>query len=90
MYGTWASSLPMPDVGTKFSFCGNNYIISKFKIDLTNFGLFTISHVLVPPKKSIEIMLFCGPRCSQSPNYLNIVPYKHNILLYNICMHGYA
>ena len=40
LYGTWSSSLLMPDVGTKFSFCGNSFMIVKFNIDATNIGLF--------------------------------------------------
>jgi hypothetical protein len=31
-------------------FCGNNYMISKSKIDVANLGLFILSHVFVPPK----------------------------------------
>jgi hypothetical protein len=50
LYGAWLSSLPVPNVGTKFSFCGNNYMISKSKIDVANLGLFILSHVFIPPK----------------------------------------
>ena len=58
LYGTWASSVPILDVGTKFSFCGNFYMIAKSNIDAANFGLFIFSHVLVPPKQSIAFIAF--------------------------------
>ena len=29
LYGAWPSSMPMVDVGTKFSLFGNSYMISK-------------------------------------------------------------
>jgi hypothetical protein len=61
----------VPDVGTKFSFCGNSYMISKSKIDVANIGLFILSHVFVPPKQSMTLMPFCGPLYSRY-NYLNI------------------
>ena len=72
LYGAWPSSLHVPDVGTKFSFCGNHFMIAKSNIDATNLGLFILSHVLVPPKQSIALMSFCGPIYCQ-PDYLNIV-----------------
>ena len=79
----------VPDVGTEFSFCGNSYMISNSKIDVANIGLFILSHVSVPPKQSIACMSFCVPLYSQS-DYLNIVKYKHNISMYNMCMTDYA
>ena len=79
----------MPDVGTKFSYCGNNYMIAKSKINDANVGLFILLHVFVPPKKLIALMPFCGPLYIWS-NYLNIVKYKHSISMYSMCMNGYA
>ena len=78
LYGAWPSSIPVPDARIKFSFCGNSYMISKSKIDVANFGLFILSHVLIPPKQSIELIPFCGPLYSRF-DYLNIVKYKHSI-----------
>jgi hypothetical protein len=49
-YDAWPSSMLVPDVGTKFSFCGNSYMISKSKVDVANLGLFILSHVFVPSK----------------------------------------
>jgi hypothetical protein len=46
--------MPMPDVGTKFSFYGNIYMIGKSKIDVANIGLFILSHVSIPPKQSVH------------------------------------
>jgi hypothetical protein len=89
LYGAWSSSMHVPDVGTKFSFCGNSYMISKSKIDVANLGLFILSHVFIPPKQSVTLMPFCGPLYSRS-DYLNIVKYKHNISMYSMCMNGYA
>jgi hypothetical protein len=37
-YGICSSCVHMPDVGTKFSFFGNSYMISKSKIDVANPG----------------------------------------------------
>jgi hypothetical protein len=66
LYGTWLSSMLVPDVGTNFFFCSNSYVISKSKIDVSNLGLFVLSHVYVPPKQSITLMPFCGPLYSHS------------------------
>jgi hypothetical protein len=79
----------MPDVGTKFSFCGNSYMIVESKIDVANLGLFILSHVYVPLKQLVALMQFCGPLYSQF-DCLNIIKYKHNISMYSICMNGYA
>jgi hypothetical protein len=70
-------------------FCGNSYMISKYKIDVVNLGLFILSHVSVHPKQSLTLMPFFGPLYSWF-DYLNIVKYKHNISMYNMCMNGYA
>ena len=51
LYGSWPSSMLVLDVRTKFSFCGNSYMIAKSKIDVANLGLFILSHVFVPPKQ---------------------------------------
>ena len=50
LYGAWSSSLPIPNVRTEFSFCGNRFMISKSNIDVANIGLFILSYVHVPPK----------------------------------------
>jgi hypothetical protein len=89
LYGAWPSFMPMPNVGTTLSFCSNNYMIAKSKIDVANLGLFILSHISVPPKQSIALMPYCGPLYSQF-DYLNIVKYKHNISMYSMCMNGYA
>ena len=89
LYGPWASSMSVPNVATKFSFCGNSYMIAKSKIDVANLGLFILSHVFVPPKKSVALMPF--DECLYSwYDYLNIVKYKHTISMYNMSMNGYA
>ena len=77
------------DVGTKVFFCGDSYMIAKSNIDVSNFGLFILSHVFVPPKQSIALIPFCGSLYSIF-NYSNIVKYKHNISMYSMCMNGYA
>ena len=59
--GGCLSSILVPYVGTEFSFCGNNYMISKFNIDAINLGLFILSHVFLPLKLSVTLMPFCGP-----------------------------
>lgn len=87
LYGGWSSSMHVPDIGTKFSFYGNSYMISNSKIDAFNLGLFILSHVLVPPEQSIELIAFCGPLYSHF-DYLNIIKYKHNISMYSMCMKG--
>jgi hypothetical protein len=89
LYGAWPSSMHVPDVGTKFFFCGNSYMISKSKIDVENLGFFILSHVFVTPKQLMTLIPFCDPLYSRS-DYLNIVKYKHNIFMYSMCMHGYA
>jgi len=89
MYGAWSSSIPIPNVGTEFFFCGNSYMISKSKIYVANLRLFILSHAFVPPKQSVTLMPFCGPLYSQY-NYLNIVKYKHRISMYSMCMNGYS
>jgi hypothetical protein len=86
--GAWSSSMHVLDVGTGFSFCGNNYMISKSKTYVANIGLFILSHVSVPPRQSVALKPYCGPLYSQS-DYLNIVKYKHKISMYNMCMNGY-
>jgi hypothetical protein len=80
--------MPVLDVGTKFSFYGNSYMISKSKIDVLNPGLFILSDVFIPPKQSVAIMPFFGPLYSWY-DYLNIVKCKHNISMYSMCMNGY-
>jgi hypothetical protein len=40
LYVTWPCSLPVADVGINLSFCGNNYMITKSKIDPVNLELF--------------------------------------------------
>ena len=89
LYGAWMSSLPVPDVGTKFSFCGNCFMIVKSNIEVTNLGLFILSHVLVPPKQSVVLVPFCGPIYCRY-DYLNIVKYKNIISMYSMCMNGYV
>ena len=83
LYCAWSSSILVLDVGTKFSFCGNSYMISKCNINVSNLGLFILSHVFVPPKQLVALMSFCGPLYSQS-NYSNIVKYKHRISMHNM------
>ena len=87
-YGAWSSSLHVPDVGTDFSFSGNWFMIVKTNIDDENIGLFILWHVHVPPKQSVEIMSFCSPIYNLF-DYLNIVKYKHRILLYTMFMNDY-
>ena len=89
LYGAWPSSMFVPNVGTEFSFCGNSCMIVKSNIDVSNLGLFILSHVFVPPKQSVPLMPFFGPLYSWF-DYLNIVKYKHNISMYSMCMNGYA
>ena len=89
LYGGWPSSLPMPDVGTKLSFCGNGFMISKSNINDASIGLFILSHVLIPPKQSIALMPFYILIYCQI-DYLNIVKYKHNISMYSMHMNGYV
>ena len=72
LYGGWPSSMLVLDVGTRFFFCGNSYMVAKSNIDATNLGFFILSHVFVPPKQSVALMPFCGPLYSR-PDYLNIV-----------------
>jgi hypothetical protein len=88
LYGAWPSSMSVPDVGTRFSFCGNSYMIAKSKIYVVNLKLFILSHVFVPPKQSLALIPFCGPLYNQS-DYLNIVNYKHNISMYSMCLNDY-
>jgi len=71
LYGVWPSSMSVSDVGTKVSFFGNSYMISKPKIDVANLGLFIISRVPVLPKTFVTLMSFCGPLYSRL-DYLNI------------------
>ena len=85
LYDGWPSSMHVPNVGTEFSFCGNSYMISNYSIDVSNLGLFILSHVFVPPKQLLALMPFCGPLYSQY-DYLNIVKYKHNISMYIMLM----
>ena len=48
LYGVCSSFLLVQILGTEFSSCGNNYIISK--IDVENIGLmFILSQVLIIP-----------------------------------------
>jgi hypothetical protein len=61
LYGTWPFSMHVPDVGTDISFCGNNYMIAKSKIDVSNLVFFILSHVSVPPKQSVALIPFFGP-----------------------------
>ena len=89
LYGGWSFSMPVPDVGNKFLFCGNSYMISKSNIDASHIWFFILSHVFVPPKQSIALMPFCGPPYSRS-YYLNIVKYKHSISMHCMCMNGYV
>jgi len=41
------------DVGIKFSFCGNSYMIAKSKIDVANLGLFILLHVIVQVERNV-------------------------------------
>ena len=50
LYGGFPFSMLVLDVGTKFLFCGNSYMIAKSNIDVSNLGLFILSHVFVPLK----------------------------------------
>jgi hypothetical protein len=72
LYGTWSSSIHVLNVETKFSFCGNSYMIVKCKIDIANLGLFILSHIFIPPKQSITLMSFCGPLYSPSQHQRDI------------------
>ena len=81
--------MTMLDVGIKFSFFSNSYMIAKSKIDVANLRLLIFSHVFVFPKQSIELMQFCGPLYSRI-DYSNIVKYKHSISIYSMCIHAYA
>ena len=58
LYGTWMYSLPILDIGTELSFYGNSFMISKSNIDIVNIRLFILSHVLVPPKHSVDLFHF--------------------------------
>jgi hypothetical protein len=78
----------VPNVGTKFSFHGNNYMIEKSKIDVANLVLFILSRVFIPPIQSIALMSFCGPLYIRV-NCLNIAKYKHSISMYSICMNDF-
>jgi hypothetical protein len=89
LYGVWSSSMHVPDVVTKFSFCGNSYMISKSKIYVEKLGLFVLSHVSFPPKQLVALMPFCVPLYSRF-DCLNIVKHKHSISMYSVCMNGYA
>ena len=77
------------NVGTKFPFCSNIYMITKSKIDAKNLGLFILSHVFINPKQLVAFILFCGPFYSQS-NYLIIVKFKYSISMYSMWMNIYA
>jgi hypothetical protein len=79
----------MLDIRTEFSFCGNNYMIFKSKIEAANLGLFIISHAFLFTKQSIAHMPLCGPLCSLF-DYLNIVEYKHNISMHGMYMMDHA
>ena len=61
LYGSWWYSMPVPNVGTKFSFCGNSYMVAKSKIDIANIGLLMISQVCVPANQSIALIPLCIP-----------------------------
>ena len=89
LYGSWSSSMLVPIVETKFSFCGNSYMIAKSNINVPNPWLFILSHVFIPPNKSVTLMPFFGSLYNE-PNYFNIFKYKHNISMYRMCMNGYA
>jgi hypothetical protein len=89
LYDARSLSMHVTDVGTKFSFCVNSYMIVKSKIDVANIGLFILSHVFVPPKQSVALMPFYGPLYSRS-YYLYIFKYKHNISMYSMCMSSYT
>jgi hypothetical protein len=88
LFGTFLSFPPVPNVGIGFSFCDNNYMISKSKIDVAKLGLLILSDVFIPPKESTTLMPFCGPLYSQF-DYLNIVKYKHIISMYSMYMNDY-
>ena len=87
--GAWLSYFHLPNVRTKFSFCGNIFMISKDNIDATNLDLFILSRVLDPPKQSLEIMPFCSHIYCRS-NYLNSMKYKDSISMYSMCINGYV
>ena len=89
LYGAWSSSMHVLNVGTKFVFSGNSYMIAKYKIDVTNLGLFILSRVFVPFKQLVALIPFCGHFYSR-PDYLNIVKYKHSISMYSVCMNNCA
>ena len=90
LYGGWSSSIDVPDVGTKFSFSGNSYMVSMSNIDVTNLGLFILSHVCVPPKQSLVLIPFCGTPVYSQFYHLNIIKYKQSISMYSMCMNGYS
>jgi hypothetical protein len=46
-----------PMLGLHFFFF-NNYMISMFKIDVTNIRLFVFAHVFIAPKQLVSLMLF--------------------------------
>ena len=89
LYGTWSSFIPVPDVGTTIFFFGSSYMIVKSKINVENLRFLILSHVFVPPKKSLSLMSFCGCLYSRF-DYFNIVKYKHIISMYSMCMSVYA
>ena len=89
LYGAWISSLPMPDVGTRFSFSDNIFMNAKLRIAVATLGLFILSHVLVPPKQLVALIPFFDHICCRS-DYLNVVKYKYIISMYSMCMNGYV
>ena len=84
MHGVWTFSRNIPDVGTKISFCGNIFMISKSNIDAANTGLFILSHTRVPPKILVALMAFSSPIYCQL-DYLYIVKIQNNnFVIYRI------
>jgi hypothetical protein len=76
------------NVGLSSLFFGNNYMIAKFKIDISNLIMLILSHVFVPQKKNNTYVILWS---FYSFNvYLNIVKYKNIISMYSMCMNGYA
>jgi hypothetical protein len=49
LYGARPSSMPVLDVGTKLSFCGNSYMISKSKINVAIFSCLSFHMYLFLP-----------------------------------------
>jgi len=88
-HGVFLSSLPIPNVGNEFSFCGNTYVISKSKINVSNLRFLVLSHVFVPWKWLVTLIPFFVPLYNRY-DYLNILKYKHSISIHKMCKNGYS